>query len=96
MAANVIHHEDPFPGASAQTLARYQPLPVPPPPVIGVDPASAAAEAAFTEWFAEDTAAEAALAAHAQKLHQSNTNTTAAITNEDVDDAQKFRKLELT
>ncbi|SLI19223.1 Uncharacterised protein [Mycobacteroides abscessus subsp. abscessus] len=73
MADKAIDHEsDPFLAASAKTAARYEPLTAPPAPAIGTDPASAATEAAFTEWFAQDAEAEAELAARAERLHQTN------------------------
>lgn len=70
MAANTNPQDPEFLAAQQETLARYTQPPLPEFPTVGQDPASAAVEAQFAGWFAEDAAAETELAAYAQEQVQ--------------------------
>ncbi|SKO13510.1 hypothetical protein [Mycobacteroides abscessus] len=95
MAANIIHRDPGFLGASARTASGHQSVPLPTVPVSGPDPLSVAVATDLAEWQAEDSAALAAIEATAAALHGKDQNTDQAITERDTTSAESFAAIEV-
>lgn len=95
MAANVIHRDSGFLGASAKTASGHHGVPQPTVPSSGPDPLSVAIAADLAEWQAEDAAALAGVEAAAAALHAKDQNTDQAITERDTTNAQLFAAIEV-
>lgn len=95
MAANIIHRDPGFLGASARTASGHREVQLPTVPLSGPDPVSVAIATDLSEWAAEDAAALAGLDALAAALHAKDQNTDQAITERDTTNAESFAAIEV-